>query len=404
VTNKSDLKTVRENHEALNRFLVGNTDLEKLTAQLSRFNIFQILKIEQAEIRHSNVLAWLLNPLENHGLSDLFIRRFLSTILLDNPGIVNITPAEIELMNMNDVEVWRELKNIDLLAVSKNNKWVLIVENKIRAGVSDQQLRKYIQSVKEDYPKFKIIPVLLTLEIGEASEIAESEGYINWSHVDLYNVIDHVISQREDRIPEDAQVFLRHYLTILGRMTMQDKNLVELCKSIYRRHKSAIDLIIEYGITTEFSSAAEEFSKNKENTLSLCSRPNQEWFILKNWKVKNIKLIGWKHLTEPVPICCRFSFNPERSRCGFIIEIGPIENMDKRNKLLRTFHKSGFDKVKKKLLESESSYTRIYSQYKKIEDADDKDEFLKHFEELWKNAEPFINKTTKIIKSFEWDK
>lgn len=404
MNNKLGNEILQENQEALNRFLVGNTELENLNAHLSRFNIFQILRIEQAEIRHSNVLAWLLNPLENHGLGDSFIRRFLSTILLDNPGVVNITPAEIELMNMRDVEIWRELKNIDLLAISKDNKWVLIVENKIRAGVYEQQLRKYIESIKEDYPKFKIIPVLLTLEIGDASEIAENEGYINWSHVDLYNVVSQVISQRGDRIPEDARIFLQHYLTILGRMTMQDKNLVELCKSIYRRHKAAIDLIIDYGITTEFSSASEEFLKNKENIYSLCTRPNQEWFILKSWKVKNTKMIGWKHLSEPNPICCRFSFNPERSRCGFIIEIGPMENMDKRNKLLRIFHKAGFDKVKDKLLKSESSYTRIYSQYKRIEDADDKEEFIKHFEELWKTAQPLIKKTTEIINSFAWDK
>ncbi|KUG23816.1 hypothetical protein ASZ90_006412 [hydrocarbon metagenome] len=401
---KSSKEEIRDKHEALNRFLVDNAELEKLTAQLSRFNIFQILRIEKAEIRHSCILAWLLRPHESHGLGDSFVRRFLSTILLDNPGIVNITPAQIELMNMNDVEVWRELKNIDVLAVSKNNKWILIIENKIRAGVNELQLRKYIESIKLDYPKFKTIPVLLTLEIGDASEIAESEGYINWSHVDLYNVVNSLISQRKDQITEDAQIFLHHYLTILGRMTMQDKNLVELCKTIYKKHKDAIDLINEYGITTEFSSAAEEFLKNKENIYSLCTRPKQEWFILKSWRIKNIKLNGWKHLNEPVPICCRFSFNTERSRCGFIIEIGPIENMDKRSKLLRIFNKSGFDKVKEKLLKSNSSYTRVYSQYKRIEDANDKDEFVKHFEELWKTAEPFINKTTKIIKSFEWDK
>ena len=52
----------------LNEFLVGNSKLEELSAKLDEFDIFQVLRIEQTEIRHSNVLSWLLNPQESHGL------------------------------------------------------------------------------------------------------------------------------------------------------------------------------------------------------------------------------------------------------------------------------------------------------------------------------------------------
>ena len=36
----------------------------------SKRNLFDILKISRTEIRHSNMLAWLLNPSENHDLGD----------------------------------------------------------------------------------------------------------------------------------------------------------------------------------------------------------------------------------------------------------------------------------------------------------------------------------------------
>jgi len=71
----------------LDKFLVDNRELEELSAKLSIFNLFKVLRVEQTEIRHSNVLAWLLDARESHGLRDSFLRRFLSTILLDNQSV-----------------------------------------------------------------------------------------------------------------------------------------------------------------------------------------------------------------------------------------------------------------------------------------------------------------------------
>ena len=76
-----------ENHDIeaaqrhLDAFLVDNQELEQLNARLSAFNLFNILRIEQVEIRQSNVLSWLLTPSEAHGLGPTFLRRFLSRLI-----------------------------------------------------------------------------------------------------------------------------------------------------------------------------------------------------------------------------------------------------------------------------------------------------------------------------------
>ena len=94
---------------ALDAFLVDNPELEELDARLSTFNLFNILRVEKAEIRHSNVLGWLLDPAESHGLGAIFLRRFLSRLLMDHqPDKVSLSPAQVELMNLADVEVRRE--------------------------------------------------------------------------------------------------------------------------------------------------------------------------------------------------------------------------------------------------------------------------------------------------------
>lgn len=55
---------------------ISDNDVSKLELILDKPNIFHALKIIQQEIRHSNFLAWLLNPKENHGLGNSFLKDF----------------------------------------------------------------------------------------------------------------------------------------------------------------------------------------------------------------------------------------------------------------------------------------------------------------------------------------
>src|SRR5687768_4176985 len=67
------------------------TQLDRLDRMLRRFNIFRVLRCEHGEIRHSNMLAWLLKPDESHGLGDSFLRRWLVRVVQDSgarlPGV-----------------------------------------------------------------------------------------------------------------------------------------------------------------------------------------------------------------------------------------------------------------------------------------------------------------------------
>jgi hypothetical protein len=125
---------------ALDNFLADNDELEQLSAQLATFNVFRVLKVEDAEIRHSNTLAWLLDPEESHGLGDVFLRRILSNILLKSDTSIGLSAAEVELMDFTDIEVRREWKHIDVLVIDRQNKRVLFIENKLGGGEGPGQL------------------------------------------------------------------------------------------------------------------------------------------------------------------------------------------------------------------------------------------------------------------------
>lgn len=56
--------------------------LNELQPWTGHFNLFDVLKISKAEIRHSNMLGWLLNPNENHGIGDAFLKAVVQEMVV----------------------------------------------------------------------------------------------------------------------------------------------------------------------------------------------------------------------------------------------------------------------------------------------------------------------------------
>src|SRR5262249_36039771 len=65
----------------LERFGLENDDLLELEARIGRFNIFDALALTHVEIRHSNFLAYILDPSESHGQRELFLKALLVDML-----------------------------------------------------------------------------------------------------------------------------------------------------------------------------------------------------------------------------------------------------------------------------------------------------------------------------------
>lgn len=138
--------------KALKEFLLDIECLDPLSEWTSKFNMFDILKITKTEIRHSNMLSWLLSPNENHGLGDSIIRGFIQYVVTTFPDDTDI--FDTLLMDCYDFVIQREWHNIDILAVSNNAKFVLCIENKIYSGEHDNQLARYRKIIEDTYPDY----------------------------------------------------------------------------------------------------------------------------------------------------------------------------------------------------------------------------------------------------------
>src|SRR5688572_14064226 len=70
-----------EDRQLLEAFVVENADLETLEGLIAQFNIFEAVGAVRQELRHSDFLAFLLDPRQNHRLGDAFVRRLLQKFL-----------------------------------------------------------------------------------------------------------------------------------------------------------------------------------------------------------------------------------------------------------------------------------------------------------------------------------
>ncbi|MBK9032264.1 MAG: PD-(D/E)XK nuclease family protein [Myxococcales bacterium] len=229
--------------KGLEALVVENRELEQLEALLSQFNLFEAIGAVRRELRHSDMLAFLLRPTEAHGFGDHFLRRLLQRALARaTSSPTAITPVMLDVSELHEASVRRESNNIDILIIDERNRLAVILENKIDAAEHSEQLRRYWDRVGADYPGFKLIGLYLTPDGDEPSD----GRYLAIDYTLIANLVDEVISTRSSTLGPDVRVLLSHYSQLLRRHIVSDSEIADLCRRIYRKHSRALDLIFEH--------------------------------------------------------------------------------------------------------------------------------------------------------------
>ena len=231
----------KQDQEALKDFLLDINCLDELQKWENHFNLFDVLKICRTEIRHSNVLSWLLNPNENHNLGDAVIKKVFQEFIKNQPN-ANKEVMQLLLMDFYSFSVYREWKNIDILLVSDDEKIVIAIENKVGSHEHDNQLKRYKDILNKEFPKYKKILIYLTPDGEEPSDD-------EWSVLTYESIVENLeIIRKNATLSTDVALMIDNYIEVIRRDIMEDKELIEICNKIYNKHKKALDLIFEYRI------------------------------------------------------------------------------------------------------------------------------------------------------------
>lgn len=258
-----------EKQKAIEDLLMDMEIFEQIETKLSNFNAFETLGIVNTEIRHSNVLAWLLNPKENHGLGDVFIKKLIQTLFYQNKNIIlksNLTLFDISLMDYDDFNIRREWRNIDILAISEENKLVLVIENKVWSKESNNQLKKYFDIVHKEFSEYNKVFIFLT-PYGDAS--SDEENWISFNYKNIFDILQKSVELKKGLISQSVKFFIEQYLEILRRYIVGNFELEKICREIYYKHQKALDLIFEYkpDIYSEISDYITEVLEQHPNVL-----------------------------------------------------------------------------------------------------------------------------------------
>jgi len=349
-----------EDLAALEEFVVHNDELLELEAEIGKFNIFDALKITRAEIRHSNFLAFLLDPAEAHGQGQLFLKAILMDLFRKTaPALRPFSPIELDGIDLRGVEVRREWKHIDLLVTCKEPSFVLAIENKVDSREGLDQLSKYEKAVNEQFPIEKKLFVFLT----RRSEHASNPKWVPYRYNDIHSVLLKVRNANKTLIGDDVLVFLDHYLSLIGTRFMTNEKLDELCQRIYKTHRRALDLIFDRAgsIGSGILAAAETALKEDPRWHVFNFFDRRIFFVPKSW-IEWLPPVGLDDKENPQAWIV-FRFYVYSEMLEFVIQVRKTSNQSKRNeivkKLISELPKFGFKPSKASLKNENSPRTRV---------------------------------------------
>lgn len=244
-----------EQQKQLQNLLLSD-DFVELCVHKENFNIFQVLNLQNNEVKHSNFLGWLLTPFENHHLQDLFLKEILKIALKEHFENSNIhtTVADIILNDLTDAKVYLEKytdkgRRMDIFIDCPTNKLVCVIENKIWSGEGCNQLEDYEVYVNshEKYKNYthKIFIFLTPNEDYDCTQLYKN--YIRLDYKKISKAIGNLLKRYGVALDDNVRYFIEDYKSMIERdiMGIKDKEIVTLCRKIYRENKNAIDLIME---------------------------------------------------------------------------------------------------------------------------------------------------------------
>ncbi|MDA1810944.1 PD-(D/E)XK nuclease family protein [Bacillus sp. HSTU-bmb18] len=416
--------------------LDNSMEFEKLHSKFNRFNPFKILKVDKFEIRHSNMIAWLLDPTENHHLSSMFVNKLLSKTFVkaENEELIGqYNFIKLHKQSLQDLEVFREVqtennKRIDILAISESQKFAILIENKYKSSESDGQLQNYINFVSEKYEGYTIIPIFLSLDGSAPSHTS----YLTLDYGDILNILKAQLEIYSEYTSNTIKDFISYYIDILEGELVRDEEDIELALTVYKNHKVAVDFLCLNGngkvvgkfVSKELQRAVKKLDDEVKEDLRKIYKKYSETlrfihkagnsvmreaflqFVEQNQiptgcykehiRIPSFIFEEWRQLDEIVGVpkgewwlrnalITWFEREPD-GRMKLTIEVGPLEQYENRLKLLCKLEENGVT-IKEKAKENGAKFTRIYTVYMDVKDWADQDEILQVMNNIYNNAD-----------------
>lgn len=283
---------------------IYNDEVSRIIHQINSnfldFNILEITGMGSQEIKHSNVLAWLFDDKEHTLGYELFI-EFLKKICKENDFDKDDLLNYIYIEKKQDLKIYREKNNIDLIIEDTFSNKVFIIENKVWAdertvGDDGGQLQKYEEYAEKNYSDFKQHFIYLTPDLASASR----KNWLSASYQMVTDSLENILKEKE--LLSNTKLVIESYIDLLKRNNIvSNSEIQELSKRIWDKPEYAKALEIIYNNRPnkrqEIEDIIELFASN--NGCKYEEKQNSENY---NYIIK----------VKDFPICLRLGYSTKR--------------------------------------------------------------------------------------------
>ena len=305
-----------ESLEGLWRLEADEEDLNRLVGLAkewqSQVDVFHSLELDYKEEFHSNFLAWLLRPTASHGLGATFLQAFLRSQgwrrAITAP-LLGVTRVSRE----HSVTFQDLTGRLDIRILNEDSKFVCAIENKVWSPEGGEQLAFYRKALREQFPGHRIKRVFLTPAGTLPEDPYEQKHWSVMSYRDVLGLVEKTLEERGEAVHEDVRALLRQYATTLRRNIVPEVSdeMHRLAPQIYRKHRQAIDLIIEHReryepnyVTEAFRMVRYAIGERPEWTESRIDHPYAR-FMGTEWADKEeLKVDGWPNFLLQFQVHC----------------------------------------------------------------------------------------------------
>jgi len=202
---------------------------EKQIATADDFNLFEVMEVAYDEVRHSMILAWLLDGRLEHGThaqGNLGFRLFLQE--LGEELELGLKP---ERMAYADASYWvrREVScsesRVDI-EIAARKEFVIHIENKIRSPEGGNQTNREWKGLAGRAEELEVLAVnahgiFLTLDGRKADN--EEFHPLRWSR--MIRVLDGFAQRAQ---PPEVRLFVTHYAKALSKFVVAEPKTKEM--------------------------------------------------------------------------------------------------------------------------------------------------------------------------------
>lgn len=224
------------------------SEYEALTRE-RKFNAFDVLRYSDYEIRHSNVLAWLLTPGQTHGAGDAFVKEFVR-YLKSKRDSGNLECLDLTSdLKPEEIQVEREMNYVDVsVFFEREPRLLLAIENKPSAWMPNhaEQVRRYEKKLRKKYKaKYRVQSVLLTSSRDGKPE-ADSD-YVHASWHEVRDLVEGLLCDGSIRSRE-VRDFVGQYLGIVERNVLGLGVSTNCFGQLVKRHRCVLERLLVEGV------------------------------------------------------------------------------------------------------------------------------------------------------------